>query len=55
MNKFRSAGQVCLCANRTLVHSSVIDRFAELLLKKIGELKFGHGLEPGESFLMLHT
>jgi NAD-dependent aldehyde dehydrogenases len=29
--KFRSSGQTCVCANRVLVHSSIMERFAEAL------------------------
>lgn len=46
-NKFRAAGQVCVCANRVFVHRSVIDKFANVMKQKISQLKFGHGLEKG--------
>lgn len=48
-NKFRAAGQVCVCANRVFVHHSVMDKFAAIMKEKISRLKFGHGLEPGRS------
>ncbi|KAK3696180.1 hypothetical protein LTR37_018082 [Vermiconidia calcicola] len=34
-SKFRSSGQTCICANRIFVHSSVIDKFAEVLEEKM--------------------
>ena len=36
-SKFRSSGQTCICANRIFVHSSIIDKFAEVLYKKMNE------------------
>jgi succinate-semialdehyde dehydrogenase / glutarate-semialdehyde dehydrogenase len=37
-SKFRSSGQTCVCANRVLVHESILDRFTELLEKKLNEV-----------------
>jgi succinate-semialdehyde dehydrogenase/glutarate-semialdehyde dehydrogenase len=36
-SKFRSSGQTCVCANRVLVHSSIIDRVAEALSRNLEE------------------
>ena len=36
-SKFRSSGQTCVCANRVLVHESVIEPFSKQLLKRIPE------------------
>lgn len=36
-SKFRSSGQTCICANRIFVHVSIIDKFAEVLEKKMNE------------------
>ncbi|KAF2235224.1 succinate-semialdehyde dehydrogenase [Viridothelium virens] len=36
-SKFRSSGQTCVCANRVLVHESVIEAFSKQLLKRIPE------------------
>jgi acyl-CoA reductase-like NAD-dependent aldehyde dehydrogenase len=44
-NKLRHAGQVCVCANRVFVHSSVFDKFAALVEERMRALKFGHGLD----------
>lgn len=41
-SKFRSSGQTCVCANRVLVHESILDRFVDLLEKRLGEV-----LTPG--------
>ncbi|OAG35360.1 hypothetical protein AYO21_10431 [Fonsecaea monophora] len=34
-SKFRSSGQTCVCANRILVHRSIIDQFATVLADKL--------------------
>lgn len=44
-NKFRNAGQTCVCTNRILVQSSVADRFSEKLLNAMRELTLGDGFE----------
>lgn len=46
-NKFRAAGQTCVCANRVLVDASVVDDFAQRLAKKVAQLKVGNGMEEG--------
>jgi succinate-semialdehyde dehydrogenase/glutarate-semialdehyde dehydrogenase len=45
--KYRNAGQVCIAANRFLVHASVTKAFAEKLARASAELKVGDGLEAG--------
>ena len=45
--KFRNSGQVCVSANRFLVHKNVLDAFAEKLTAKVRALKLGHGFENG--------
>jgi succinate-semialdehyde dehydrogenase/glutarate-semialdehyde dehydrogenase len=37
-SKFRSSGQTCVCANRILVHHSIMDRFVETLKIRTEEL-----------------
>ena len=44
-NKFRNAGQTCICANRFLVHKDVFDAFVRRLLQGIREFKVGDGLK----------
>ena len=45
--KFRNAGQTCVCTNRFLVQSSVINAFCEKLAVAMNsELKVGDGTEP---------
>lgn len=46
-SKFRNAGQTCVCANRFLVHESVIDEFSEKFAQAAKALKVGNGLEEG--------
>ncbi|SAK90347.1 succinate-semialdehyde dehydrogenase (NAD(P)(+)) [Caballeronia calidae] len=38
-SKFRNGGQTCVCPNRVYVQSSVYDKFADLLAKRVGALK----------------
>jgi len=47
ISKFRNAGQTCVCANRLYVQDGVYDAFAAKLTAAVGQLKVGHGLEPG--------
>ena len=44
-NKFRNAGQTCICANRFLVHKDVFDAFVRRLLHGIREITVGEGLK----------
>lgn len=46
-NKFRCAGQTCVCANRVYVQQSVLERFTEAIVPRVAQLKVGNGLEPG--------
>lgn len=46
VNKFRGAGQTCVCTNRVLVQREVADRFAELVAERAAKLKVGNGMEP---------
>jgi succinate-semialdehyde dehydrogenase/glutarate-semialdehyde dehydrogenase len=43
-NKFRSAGQTCVCSNRIFVHRSVVDRFVDLFAERVRKLKVGNGM-----------
>lgn len=45
--KYRNTGQVCVAANRILVHDRIYEEFTQRLAKKVGALKVGPGLEPG--------
>ena len=47
--KYRNAGQVCIAANRFLVHASVSKIFAEKLAVASAKLKVGDGLEADVS------
>jgi NAD-dependent aldehyde dehydrogenases len=44
--KFRNAGQTCICANRFLVQSGVVETFATNLLDHISDMRVGDGLKP---------
>ncbi|PZP53788.1 MAG: succinate-semialdehyde dehydrogenase (NADP(+)) [Micavibrio aeruginosavorus] len=44
-NKFRNAGQTCICANRIFVQSGIHDQFVEAFAQKIKTLQLGNGLE----------
>ncbi|SAK68835.1 succinate-semialdehyde dehydrogenase (NAD(P)(+)) [Caballeronia catudaia] len=39
VSKFRNGGQTCVCPNRVYVQSSVYDKFADLLTKRVAALK----------------
>jgi succinate-semialdehyde dehydrogenase/glutarate-semialdehyde dehydrogenase len=45
--KFRNAGQVCISPTRFLVHKSLVNDFAEALVKHAEGLKLGDGLTAG--------
>ncbi len=47
LNKFRNAGQTCICANRVLVQAGVHDEFVRRLREKVASLKVGPGTEAG--------
>ncbi|WP_271398266.1 NAD-dependent succinate-semialdehyde dehydrogenase [Salinicoccus roseus] len=44
-SKFRNAGQTCICANRLLVHESILEEFSNKLKSKVEQLKVGNGLD----------
>jgi succinate-semialdehyde dehydrogenase/glutarate-semialdehyde dehydrogenase len=46
-NKFRNAGQTCICANRVYVHASIFDDFEKALTEEVTKLQVGNGLEEG--------
>ncbi|MFM8339530.1 MAG: NAD-dependent succinate-semialdehyde dehydrogenase [Fluviibacter sp.] len=46
-SKYRNSGQTCVCANRFLVHTTVMDAFAEKLAAKVRQLPVGYGFDPG--------
>jgi succinate-semialdehyde dehydrogenase/glutarate-semialdehyde dehydrogenase len=45
--KFRNAGQVCISPTRFLVHNSLKEEFAKLMVKHAESLKLGDGLTEG--------
>ncbi|MDX1340894.1 MAG: NAD-dependent succinate-semialdehyde dehydrogenase [Reinekea sp.] len=42
-SKFRNNGQTCVCANRFIVHESLVERFAQLLAQQANQLIVGDG------------
>jgi succinate-semialdehyde dehydrogenase / glutarate-semialdehyde dehydrogenase len=48
-NKYRNAGQTCVCANRIFVQSGVYDVFVARLTQAVANLKVGAGTESGVS------
>jgi len=46
-NKFRCAGQTCVCTNRVFVHQAVAAPFVEMLAERVSALRVGNGMEPG--------
>ncbi|HEX7385926.1 MAG TPA: NAD-dependent succinate-semialdehyde dehydrogenase [Castellaniella sp.] len=46
-NKFRGAGQTCVCANRVYVQKNVYDAFAQKVVERVGKLKVGDGMKEG--------
>lgn len=49
ITKFRNAGQTCVCANRIIVHESIIEEFSKKIAKETAKLKVGNGLHEGTS------
>jgi succinate-semialdehyde dehydrogenase/glutarate-semialdehyde dehydrogenase len=45
-NKFRCAGQTCVCTNRLFVHEAVRDAFREKLTERLSKLAVGNGMDP---------
>lgn len=43
--KFRNAGQACIASNRVLVHESIYDEFASLLVQKVSRMEYGNGMD----------
>src|SRR5699024_6904478 len=43
--KMRGAGQVCIAANRILVHESLAEEFTAAVTKRIGEFVLGAGTD----------
>lgn len=46
-NKFRCAGQTCVCANRVLVQRGVADEFSRLIAARVQKLRVGNGMDQG--------
>lgn len=46
-NKFRCAGQTCVCANRVFVAREVAEPFVAALAERVGRLRVGPGMDAG--------
>ena len=46
-SKFRNAGQTCVCSNRFLIQSNIVDEFRKKLITRLAELKVDHGDREG--------
>ncbi|TEW55960.1 NAD-dependent succinate-semialdehyde dehydrogenase [Psychromonas sp. RZ22] len=44
-NKFRNAGQTCVCANRIYVQQNILDTFTKKLTQSLTTLKTGNGFD----------
>ncbi len=45
-NKFRAAGQTCICTNRVYVHQRVADSYTAMVADQVAKLRVGNGLDP---------
>ncbi|PNB52678.1 aldehyde dehydrogenase, partial [Pseudomonas sp. GW456-E7] len=45
-SRFTHQGQICMSANRVLVHSSIYDKFLEMYQAKVESLKVGDPMDP---------
>ena len=45
-SKFRNGGQTCVCPNRVYVQAGVYDKFAEMLSRRVAELKVAPATDP---------
>ncbi|HTL30949.1 MAG TPA: NAD-dependent succinate-semialdehyde dehydrogenase [Tepidisphaeraceae bacterium] len=45
-NKFRCAGQTCVCANRILVHDRIEQGFIDAVTQRVRRIHVGNGLDP---------
>lgn len=55
-SKFRSSGQTCVCANRIFVHSSIIEKFADVLESKVTQtFKYGSVWDKKVNFGPLYS
>jgi succinate-semialdehyde dehydrogenase/glutarate-semialdehyde dehydrogenase len=44
-NKFRCAGQTCVCANRVYVEAAALEEFSRRVVEKVRALRVGDGME----------
>jgi succinate-semialdehyde dehydrogenase / glutarate-semialdehyde dehydrogenase len=47
---FSNMGQICIAVNRVIVADEAHDLFLEALAAETGQIKLGHGVEPGVAY-----
>lgn len=47
--KFLNTGQACISPNRIFVQRTILDDFLDTLIKRVGALKAGNGMDPSNS------
>src|SRR5437764_180267 len=45
-NKFRCAGQTCVCANRIYVERGIEKEFVAAVRERVAKMRVGNGLDP---------
>ncbi|SAL47593.1 succinate-semialdehyde dehydrogenase (NAD(P)(+)) [Caballeronia udeis] len=45
-SKFRNGGQTCVCPNRVYVQAGIYDKFADMLSRRVAELKVAPATDP---------
>lgn len=46
-NKFRGAGQTCVCTNRVYIQRSAAEAFTRRIIERVARLKVGNGMQEG--------
>ena len=49
---FHNSGQICVAANRVLVHKNIYDKFLKAFIKRTSELKLGFGTKENADVFM---
>jgi len=45
-DKFRCAGQICVCTNRVYVHRKVAEPFVDAVVQRVAKLRVRNGMDP---------
>ncbi|SDX42782.1 succinate-semialdehyde dehydrogenase / glutarate-semialdehyde dehydrogenase [Lutibacter oricola] len=49
---FHNSGQICVAANRVMVHKNIYDKFVKAFVKRTSELKLGFGIKENPDVFM---